>query len=107
MFESGGFNPETDDLDNVMAISAGDSIYVAAPILCDPVFHRKPYEVTRIVGNIGRPGLAFLIPPASPRTRKPELEWYHVINHNPYDRKREDSLQTTSLILDFLGTVFR
>ena len=40
MFESGGFNLKPDDLSRVMATSAGDSIFIAAPVLCDPATHR-------------------------------------------------------------------
>ena len=76
MFEPGGFDLKPDILIRVMAVSAGDSIYVAAPILCDPAVRRKPHEVRRIVGNVGRPGLAFLIPPSSPRMKHIHLHTY-------------------------------
>ena len=69
MLESGSFNLNPNDLSDVMALSAGDSIYVAAPILCDPATQRRPHEITRIIGNLGRPGLAFLIAPRNPRIR--------------------------------------
>lgn len=106
MFESGGLDLDPGDLHRVMALSAGDSIYVSAPILCDPAIHREPFEVTRIVGNIGRPGMAFLIPPSDPRVRQPRLESYEVINHDLYGGKREDCFQNTSLHLGFSGYEF-
>ena len=106
MFESGSFNPDPELLQKVMAISAGDSIYVAAPLLCDPAVVTKPYEIRRIVGNIGRAGIAFLIPPMNPMIKKLVLETYQLINHDPYDGKLEDSYQNTTLHLDFSGYEF-
>ncbi|KAK0507149.1 hypothetical protein JMJ35_010187 [Cladonia borealis] len=103
MFESGCFDLKPDVLNRVMAVSAGDSIYVAAPVLCDPAVRTKPHEVRRIIGNVGRPGLAFLIPPISPRMRQIDLHTYRVINHNPYNGKLEDCFQNTSLHLSFSG----
>lgn len=103
MFESGGFNFLPEYLDRVMAISVGDSIYVAAPLLCDPSIQPEPHEVRRIVGNIGRAGLALLIPPTGPKTKQPDLESYQLVNHDPFDGKLEDSFQSTSLHLAFSG----
>lgn len=53
MFESGGFDLYADDLNRVMAMSAGDSIFVAAPLLCDPAVRSEPSQLRRIAGNIG------------------------------------------------------
>jgi hypothetical protein len=103
MFESGGFNFLPEHLDQVMAISVGDSIYVAAPLLDDPSARPEPQEVRHIVGNIGRAGLALLIPPTAPRKKQPDLESYQLVNHYPYDGKFEDSFQSTSLHLAFSG----
>ena len=103
MFESGGFNFLPKYLDRVIAISAGDSIYVAAPLLCDPSIQPEPHEVRRIVGNIGRAGLAFLIPPTGPKVKQPAVESYQLINHNPFDGKFEDCFQSTTLHLTFSG----
>ena len=103
MFESGGFDLKPDVLNRVMAVSAGDSIYVAAPVLCDSAVRTKPHEVRRVIGNVGRPGLAFLIPPSSPRIKQLDLHTYRVINHKPYDGKLEDCFQSTSLHLSFSG----
>ncbi|MCJ1450108.1 hypothetical protein MMC28_000437 [Mycoblastus sanguinarius] len=106
MFESGGFDLKPEYLEKVMAMSAGDSIFVAAPILCDPAIQCEPYEIRRIVGNIGRAGIAFLIPPSNPRTKKQELESYRVINHDFYDGRLEDSFPNTTLHLGFSGYEF-
>ena len=103
MFESGGFDLNPVELDKVMAVSVGDSIFVAAPILCDPAVDSEPHEVRRIVGNIGRAGMSFLIPPSNPRMKRLNLESYQVINHDPYDGKVEDCFQGTTLHLGFSG----
>lgn len=103
MFESGGFDFVPEDLDRVMAISVGDSIYVAAPLLCDPSIQPEPHDVRRIVGNIGRAGLALLIPPIGPKTKQLDLESYQLVNHDPFDGRLEDCFQSTSLHLAFSG----
>ena len=89
-----------------MAISAGDSVYVAAPILCDPAVQSKSHEVRRIIGNIGRAGLAFLMPPSNPRTKQIDLESYQVIDHHPYNGRLEDCFKSTILHLSFSGYEF-
>ena len=106
MLESGGFDLEPDLLQHVMAISAGDSIYVAAPLLCDPAIAVGHHEIRRIVGNIGRAGIAFLIPPTNPMVKKLALDTYQLINHDLYDGKLEDAFQSTTLHLDFSGYEF-
>ncbi|KAL8741502.1 MAG: hypothetical protein Q9190_005901 [Brigantiaea leucoxantha] len=103
MFESGSFDFKPADLDKVMAVSAADSMFVAAPILCDPATATDAHEVRRIVGNIGRAGMSFLIPPRNTKTRKIALEEYRVINHDPYNGKVEDCFQDTTLHLGFTG----
>ena len=106
MFESGGFDLKPDDLTRVMAMSAGDSMFVAAPLLSDPAVHSEPSQLHRIAGNIGRAGIAFMVPPISPRTKKLDLESYQVINHDPYDGKVENNFQGTTLHLGFSGYEF-
>lgn len=106
MFESGGFDFTPSQMDRVMAMSAGDSIYVAAAILCDPAKRPEPFEIRRIVGNIGRAGIAFLVPPNNPRIKELDLETYQVINHDPYDGKLEDCFKGTTLHLGFSGYEF-
>ena len=85
MFESGGLNFHPSDLERVYALSTADSIYVTAPILCDPGTDIEPGAIRRVIGNIGRAGLAFLFAPSTPRVPKPELESYHLIDHAPFD----------------------
>jgi hypothetical protein len=86
-----------------MAISAEDSLYIAAPLLCDPATVLEPYELRRVMGNIGRAGLALLIPPQTPNIRKGELEQWNLVNHDAFDGKMENCFTSTSLHLGFSG----
>jgi hypothetical protein len=101
MFDSGTYDLDPEGLSKVFALSSGNSIYVAAPLLCDP--HEIPLqrEVRRVVGNIGRPGLAFLIPPTEPKIRTLNNESWMHINHAPFDGKVEDCFQQTTIHLGF------
>jgi hypothetical protein len=99
-FETGGvMNIPPDNLSQVLAMSIDNSIYVAAPLLCDPLERPHPHEIRRIVGNIGKAGLAFLIPPTNPLSRKAKPNEWDLINHLTFDGKAEDSFQQTSLHL--------
>jgi hypothetical protein len=101
VFDSGTYDLDPQDLSKVFALSSGNSIYVAAPLLCDPQEIPLEREVRRVVGNIGRPGLAFLIPPSEPKIRKLNNENWRHINHAPFDGKIEDCFQQTTIHLGF------
>jgi hypothetical protein len=103
LFESGRghCNIKPDLLQGVMALSSGDSIFVAAPLLCDPSEILEPYELRRIVGNIGRAGITMLVPPANPLIRSIGPESWNVLNHADFDGKSEDSFRGTTLHLSF------
>jgi hypothetical protein len=105
MLESGSFNISPQRLSDVMAISSGDSIFIAAPMLCDPYEVPKGREIRRVVGNIGRAGMALLIPPAVPRIRKPRLEDWRLINHAHWDGNDSDCFISTTLHLSYTGSV--
>jgi hypothetical protein len=101
LFESGHCDVNLDLLKDVMALSSGDSIYVAAPLLCDPYEVRKPYELLRVVGNIGRPGITMLVPPANPLVRQVGPECWNIVTYAEFDGKQEDSFQGTTMHLSF------
>ena len=103
MFETGSLDMPPHMLRNVMAMSIGDSIYVSAPLLCDPSEEPEAYELKRVTGNIGRAGVAFMIPPMNPQIKKPSSGNWRVINHHHFDGKARDSFQSTSLHLSFTG----
>lgn len=101
MFESGTSDINPASLKQVFAMSSGNSIFVAAPLLCDPGKVLELHTVRRVIGNIGRAGIAMLIPPERPRIRKPETESWQFINHAPFDGKSADSFRSTTLHLSF------
>ena len=103
MFESGSFDLRPDQLHNVMAMSAGDSIFVASGLLCDPTEKSDNQEIQRVMGNIGRPGIALLVPPAAPDIRSSDIGEWNLINHDKFDGNLQDCFQDTSLHLSYTG----
>lgn len=103
MFENRKINLDPGSLDQVMAISAGGSIYVAMPLLSDPFDLVQDNEVKHITGNISKPGLSLMIPPMAPRLRKVDEDKWTLVNHAPFDGRLEDCFQHTSLHLSFTG----
>ncbi|KAE8450728.1 hypothetical protein EG329_005641 [Mollisiaceae sp. DMI_Dod_QoI] len=101
MFESGTLNLEPRTLNHVMAMSVGNSIYVAAPLLSDPFNSYRNSTVKRIIGNVGRPGIAMLIPPSNPKMRVLPHDSWQCVNHNQFDGVRENCFPDTTLHLTF------
>ena len=101
MFDSGTCNFDPAGLKEVFAISSGNSIYVAGPLLCDPYEIGQAFEVRRIAGNIGRPGISLLIPPPDPKMLTPAIENWHQLNYSPFNGKCEDCFSQTSIHLSF------
>lgn len=66
IFESGHYNLHPEELADVMAMSTGDSLFVGDALLCDSSPQSCSGVIRRISGNIGRPGIAFLVPPEAP-----------------------------------------
>jgi hypothetical protein len=100
-FESGHCDIAPDLLSGVMAVSSGDSIFVAAPLLCDPIEKPMAYELRRILGNVGQAGITMLVPPSNLLIRSVGPEKWNVINHTDFDGKDEDNFKGTSLHLSF------
>ncbi|KAI7782932.1 hypothetical protein LA080_012658 [Diaporthe eres] len=90
-------------LDEVMAISAGGSIYVAMPLLCDSFDTVEPSEVKHITGNVSKPGVSLMIPPMIPKLKKVDEDKWTMINHAAFNGRLDDSFQRTSLHLSFTG----
>lgn len=103
MFESGTFNLEPEGLKEVFAISSGNSIFVASPLLCDPYEQPTGVEIQRVPGNIGYPGLSLLIPPPDPKILKPAVENWQHLDYKPFRGVLEDNLLATSIHLSFSG----
>ena len=126
-FESGRFNVEISALENVMAMSTGDNIWVAYPLLNDPYsslqqldLDMKGFElsddeyrhlsglldvlkpgVIAFTGNVGRPGISFLVPPKEPMIRSRCIYDFREILHEPFDGNVGNDFHDTSLHLSF------
>ena len=101
MFETGEFNIHPETLQEVMILSTGDSIYVASGLVSDPSEDTNGHPIRRVFGNLGRPEMAFPIPPSNPKFMDYELKSWHLINHAPFNGQFEDNFQSTSLHLSF------
>jgi hypothetical protein len=103
LFQTGHINIDPESLGGTMAISHGDSIFVAQRILLDPSENDIGCPVRRIVGNVGKAGLVILVPPRTPEMREQALSDWGVVNHTPFDGKYENNFVSTSLHLAFTG----
>ena len=102
-FESGKYNIDPRLLTSVMAIVSGNSIYVAKPLLCNPSEILQSHEVKRIIENLGRPGIAMLILPQSPRSLNDAVDDWRLVNHGTLNGKEEDCFSHISLHVSFTG----
>ncbi|KAL4973001.1 hypothetical protein BDW66DRAFT_169041 [Aspergillus desertorum] len=105
-FESGTLSVDVQEMDSVMAISSGNSLYIAQRLLHDPI----PPEtlascaVAHAIGNVGKPGIALLFAPEKPDVREHDVERWHVVNHNSFDGMPSGgSFQGSSLHMSFTG----
>ena len=101
MFESGANDLDPRTLEHVFAISSDNSLFVAAPLLDDPSERGDEIYIKRVIGNIGRAGMAMLLPPQDPQIRKPQLENWQLVNHALFDGQFADSFQHTTHHLSF------
>jgi hypothetical protein len=106
MFETGTLDLDPSALSSVMAISSGNSIYVADGLIQDPLEHYLSNEhvtpgMTRILGNLGRPGVVMLVPPQEPRVLPEDPERWRLVNHHRFNNELIDSFTDTSLHLSF------
>jgi hypothetical protein len=106
MFEIGGseMDIEPRQLNKVMAISTGNSLYMAEYLFCDPHDELSGWGVRRAIGNIGRPGLSFLVSPIGPKISKVDDASWKVIKHDDYDGKTDNNFTNTTLHLSFTGS---
>lgn len=101
MFETGGLNFDPAVLRDVFAMSSGDSIFVASPVVSDPFEEPAEMEIMRVAGNIGQPGLSFLIPPPEPMIKSDDDDesGWAVVNHHPFSGQLQPNFQMTSIHL--------
>ncbi|KAJ5937291.1 hypothetical protein N7454_004946 [Penicillium verhagenii] len=99
----GPFHLTRKKLDEVMAISSNDSLFIAGPMICTPSEQPPSNEIHRVTGNIGQGGIALLISPAEPRVRENANDAWNLCNHDPWDGKFLDCFGGTSLHLSYTG----
>jgi hypothetical protein len=102
-FESGSHNHDPEGYKSVMAVSCGDSIYAAASLFSDPYITGECFEIKRIIGNIGHPGIVLLVPPACPMVRPLNLCDPFSVKHAAFDGQVADKFPKTQLELSFTG----
>ncbi|KAK2808292.1 hypothetical protein FQN50_004851 [Emmonsiellopsis sp. PD_5] len=115
----GFIDTDPDNLKDAFALCSGDSIYVAMQVsshsthdirrnvltisyqlVCDPFETPLQCELKRILGNIGKPGVVFLVSPQAPMVRDRDLgRW--AANYSEFDGTAVDSFSRTSLHLSF------
>lgn len=103
-FESGTIDVGVSDLQAVLAMSSGNSLFIAEELLRDP---SSPGDVSacaisHAIGNIGKAGIALLVSPSEVEIREHDLDLWHVVNHHPFDGKMAGgSFEGTSIHLSF------
>lgn len=101
-FETGTLDIAPNAISSVMAMSSGNSIFVANELIQDPYDGSyKRQGITRILGNLGRPGVVMLVPPPAPRIAPRDSNSWRLINHPPFKGETIDSFGDTSLHLSF------
>ena len=107
MLETGRFNLYPHQLGKVMALSSEDSLYVATSLLSDPwEASASGVQIKRVVGNIGRAGVAFIVPPANPMVLEMGIDHWYQINHSKFDGNLSNCFEQTALQLSFTEAVF-
>jgi hypothetical protein len=102
-FELGGKSIFSDGLQSVMAMAASDSMYIATSMLGDPIdsLDLAKTSLQRVRGNIGRAGIALMIPPKDPNVRDFDTDRWRFVNHFNFDGEMKDCFQGTSLHISF------
>jgi hypothetical protein len=106
MMETGDHDLHYSDLESVVALASGNSIYVAESLLQDPSIHDRSRDpefvgIRRILGNLDRPGVVMLVPPKSSLIREPDLKSWKLVQQADFDGILSDSFKQTSLHLSF------
>ena len=101
VMETGTVNLDPDDLEEVMAISSGDSLFVAGPLLVDPStgLRLENSSIRWIRGNIGKPGVGLIVSPPELQMKPRDSANWTLINHSPFDGSFSDCFEGTSLHL--------
>lgn len=101
-FDSGYIDITPFELREAIAVSTGNSIFVADSLLKDPAAWIANWGVQRIIGDIGKPGISILIQPATSKIRKIKPSSWRI-SHEPFNGEIYDSFESTSLHLSLTG----
>ncbi|KAL5083334.1 hypothetical protein Trisim1_001785 [Trichoderma cf. simile WF8] len=104
MLESGGCDIHPDQVELVMAMATGNSIYTSEALLQDPILQDHSGEsafkgIRRIHGNLGYPGIVMLIPPPTPRILQVDPTRGRFVQAASFDGRPGNSFTETSLHL--------
>ncbi|KAI9682572.1 MAG: hypothetical protein M1822_006870 [Bathelium mastoideum] len=103
LFDTGYLNLAPDNFRNIIAISAGDTLYVSEAFLDDPIDFCHGRFLRCFTGNVGKPGVALLMSPSNLVFREPELEKWRQVNHYDFEGQSQNSFQSTSLHISLTG----
>lgn len=102
-FETGSVNVDPVELKDVMAMSAGNSLFMAGFLFNDPSNDSEDLQLGRIIGNIGKPGISFLLSAQVLDSLTPDYSAWKSVPYAPYDGRSEDSFAQTTLHLTLTG----
>lgn len=103
LFDTGYLDLQIKDLEDVLAVSSGNSIYASEFLFCDPSLKPPKHHLRHVIGNVGKPGLALLLSPRDTVLREPDLETWQLVNHAKFDGCFEDNFASTTLHLSLTG----
>ena len=103
LFDTGYLDLHIDDLQDVLAIASGNSIYASDFLFRDPSHPQPKHHLRHVIGNVGKPGLALLLSPRDTNLREPDLETWQLVNHAKFDGRFEDNFASTTLHLSLTG----
>ncbi|KAI1408435.1 hypothetical protein F5Y13DRAFT_204797 [Hypoxylon sp. FL1857] len=103
MLESGGHDIRPDQVELVMAMVTGNSIYASEALLQDPIesdCSSLPQfkGIRRLTGNVGHAGIVMLVPPPTPRVLQQDTTW-RLDKVNTFDGQLQSPFKQTSLHL--------
>ncbi|OQE39009.1 hypothetical protein PENCOP_c007G05680 [Penicillium coprophilum] len=105
-FEAGEISVDVAKLADVLAISSGNSLFIAEQLLHDPLSPKSLCSgaVSHVLGNVGKPGVTLLISPPEVEIREHDIERWQFVNHKPFDGNSAGGMfDGTSIHLSFTG----
>ena len=103
MFETGVLDIDPIELNNIMAMSAANSLFMAEFLFSDPSEVPDDHVIRRTIGNIGRPGVSFLISTKNPDVREADFASWKSVSYSDFDGKLENNFLHTSMHLSLTG----